>query len=304
MRRIKFYFFTSFLILALTGCATNAPLTDALSSVANEIKYDDPKLAAILNVGANLSKAAEDITPENEYYIGRSVAATILQTYSVYENPVQEKYVNQIAQSIIKNSDMPEIYNGYHVKILDTDEMNAFATSGGHIFVTKGLLQCAKSEDAIAAALAHEISHIQLKHSSSAIKTSRYTDLMTSVAGAALTMKDQYELANVMDDCVGGVVNQLVSKGYSKEQEFDADEYAIGLMLAAGYNPREMISLLTAMKEVCDKQETNTLAILKTHPEPQKRIKEAQDVLSDMKKMKLPETSAKRQARFEKIMHS
>lgn len=304
MRRIKFYLSAGLLILALTSCATNAPLTDALSAVAAEIQADDPKLAAVLNVGASLSKAAEDITPENEYYIGRSVAATILQTYPVYENPLQEKYVNQIAQTIITNSDMPDLYNGYHVKILDTDDMNAFATSGGHIFVTKGLLNCAKSEDAIAAALAHEISHIQLKHSSSAIKASRYTDFMTTVAGAALTMKDEMELADIMDDCVSGVVNQLVTKGYSKDQEFKADEYAMQLMVSAGYNPGEMISLLTAMKEICDNQNDTTIALLKTHPEPQRRIEKAQDTLKSMRKLELPEKSAKRQARFERIMHS
>ena len=95
----------------------------------------------------------EEITPEQEYYIGRAVAGTILEKYNVYNSAKMQKYLNEICSAIVINSDKPVLYKGYYVAILDTDEVNAFATSGGHILVSRGLLQCAKSEDALAAVL-------------------------------------------------------------------------------------------------------------------------------------------------------
>src|SRR5574344_2492121 len=115
----------------------------------------------------------EEITPEQEYYIGRAVAGTILEKYNVYNSEKMQKYLNEICSAIVINSDKPVLYKGYYVAILDTDEVNAFATSGGHILVSRGLLSCAESEDARAAGIAHEVSHIQLQHSIKAIKSSR-----------------------------------------------------------------------------------------------------------------------------------
>ena len=120
-----------------------------------------------------IAKAAEPITPEQEYYIGRSVAATLLQSYDLADEVKLTAYLNKICMALVIHSERPELYNGYHVSILDSDQINAFATSGGHILITRGLLSCAENEDALASVIAHEIGHIQLQHSLKAIKTSR-----------------------------------------------------------------------------------------------------------------------------------
>lgn len=304
MRQIKFGLSAFIVLFALSSCATNSKLTEVLSEMAVEaVNEGNVGEATILNVAANVSKAAEDITPEDEYYIGRSVAAKILETYSVYENPVQEAYVNKIAQALIKNSYAPELYNGYHVKILDSDEINAFATSGGHIFVTRGLMNCSDSEDALAAALAHEIAHIQLKHSSLTIKSSRYTSVMTKVVDPALNYTQDSELIALMNDCVNSVVKQLITSGYSKEQEFQADSYALDLMNQTGYNPHEMITLLSKMKQVYDDKEIDiSKSLFSTHPLPKERIRRAKKYIKQMGRV--PETLEARQIRFDKIMHS
>ena len=137
------------------------------------------------------------------------------------------------------------MYRGYHVKMLDTAEVNAFSTSAGHILVTKGLLSCAKSEDALAAVIAHEIAHIQLQHSLKSIKTSRFTAAAAATANAALTVvSNDTELANTLNDMVDDVITDLVNTGYSQGQEFDADELALTLMADAGYNPKAMDDML------------------------------------------------------------
>lgn len=301
MRKLK-YSLSLLLILSLIGisfsCASTGMLTDVLSGIESTAKQaGDSNVAAFAGLAASVSKASDDITPENEYYIGRSVAASVIAQYPVYENPKQEAYINKIAQTLLLNSDAADLYNGYHVKILDSSELNAFATSGGHIFITRGMLECVKNEDTLAAVIAHEISHIQLKHSSSVIKSSRYTNVATKATSAILTVNEKAELAEAMDSTVGDVINQLFTKGYSKTQEYDADSNALILMNNAGYNPKAMITLLEKMDETLGK---SAGGIFKTHPAPKDRIKNVQTKLSGMSIVE--DTSSFRQKRFDSIM--
>ena len=281
------------------GCASTSGLTDTLSSLSSAAADSGMGTAAsILNASASISKAAEDITPEQSYYIGRAVTATILTNYKPYENPAIEAYLNKICTIITVNSENPDMYRGYHVKMLDTAEVNAFSTSAGHILVTKGLLSCAKSEDALAAVIAHEIAHIQLLHSLKSIKTSRFTAAAAATANAALTVvSNDTELANTLNDMVDDVITDLVNNGYSQGQEFDADELALTLMADAGYNPKAMDDMLYMMKEL---QKGKAGGVYKTHPSPEKRIAKVDKALA---KIPMPlDTSSSRVSRFNSIM--
>jgi len=243
-----------------------------------------------------IGKAAEEITPEQEYYIGRAVAANILSTYKLWNaNPRLVAYVNRICNAIVINSPRPDIFSGYHVMLLDSDEINAFATSGGHIFITRGLIAAAKSEDALAGVIAHEIAHIQLQHSIKSIKTSRITQALmvtgTSAAGAAAGY-DVKELTDVFNESVGEIVTTMVNNGYSKTQEFDADTTALGLLAATGYNPSGLIDMLRELEKI---QGNKSGGFNKTHPTPAQRISNAQKSVS---KYKVANTAESRQARF------
>jgi len=245
-----------------------------------------------------IKAAAETITPEQEYYIGRAVAANILSSpsYRVYNgNPELTSYLNNICAAITINSPRPDVYNGYHVAILDTNEVNAFATSGGHIFVTRGLINAAKSEDALAGVIAHEVAHIQLQHSIKAIKTSRITQALiitgTSAAGAATGM-DFNELTDVFNESVTEIFKTVVNSGYSRTQEFEADDTALSLLAKAGYNPSGLIDML---KELNSIQSKTSGGFNNTHPTPEQRITNAKKSVS---KYKVPDTSSSRQERF------
>lgn len=263
---------------AFSSCATSEGLTNLLSSagdVASAAGYGTA--GAALSAGAAVSKAMEEITPENEYYIGRAVAATILSNYKVCSAPISEAYLNKICGTLSLNSEKSEPYNGYHVKILDTDEVNAFATSGGHIFVTRGLISCTESEDALAAVIAHEMSHIQLKHSLKSIKTSRWTAAGISATSAVVSVaQNDAELASTMNDMVGDVITDMVNNGYSKSQELDADALALTLMADAGYNPSAMLDMLAQLKNA---QGASSSGMYKTHPSPDQRIKNVNSAL-------------------------
>jgi predicted Zn-dependent protease len=288
----------SVLCAALSGCKTLINTVGNggdFGSAAEEIGKNTVK--AVSNTGKAIANAAEDITPEQEYYIGRAVAANILNTYALWRgSPALTAYVNRICGAIVINSPRPDIYNGYHVALLDSNEINAFATSGGHIFITRGLIAAAKSEDALAGVIAHEIAHIQLRHSIKAIKTSRITNALM-VTGASVTGVvsgyDVNEMASIFNETVGDIVGTLVNNGYSQSQEFDADSTALSLLAGAGYNPSGLIEML---KELEKTQKGGSGGFNKTHPSPDRRLAAAERTLA--KQSGITDNSSHRRARF------
>jgi predicted Zn-dependent protease len=289
-----------FLGILCWSCETMAEVTSAGAQIAGALGVIDAETAAVISKSSDaFGRAAEEITPEQEYYIGRAVAANILDRYAVWNgSPALTKYLNEICKAIVINSPRPEIYSGYHVAILDSAEINAFATSGGHILVTRGLIACADSEDALAAVIAHEIGHIQLQHSIKAIKNSRITNaiLITgSSAAGALGNDDVKELASVMDESVNEIITTLIEKGYSRDQEFDADTAALALLAAAGYDPSGLVAMLRLLER---NQAGSSGGLTKTHPSPAQRITNADNSLS---KFKVPDTRSYRVERYRRI---
>ena len=243
----------------------------------------------------SFSKAAEDITPENEYYIGRSVAANILSNYKTAKNPKLETYLNSICTALVLNSEDPNLFNGYHVKILESDEINAFSTSGGHIFITKGLIACTDSEDTLAAVIAHEIAHIQLKHSVKSIKANRFNDALLTSASVTSDALGMEKLSKSMEGAAGDAYSSLVNSGFSQTQEFEADKAALKLMADAGYDPKAMVTMLEKMKKA--QTSAPKTGFYKTHPSPASRIG---NVKAYLNKYKVKDSKSYRTERYTK----
>lgn len=267
------------LTMSFSSCASSDGLFDAAALIASSSGLVDSNLAfQAADAGKKITKAAEVITPSQEYYTGRAVAGQILSRYALVRNPRMEAYLNAICMSLVINSSQPEIYNGYHVAIIDSESLNAFATPGGHILVTSGLINAVNSEEELAAVLAHEISHIQLKHAVKAIKSSRATSAVVSTASAVILAGDNDDLKQLVDgfgDAVDEVVATMVDSGYSKGTEYEADENAVKLLYLAGYNPYAINKMLVQLDETIGSSDAG---FGKTHPSPSSRLKKVEKV--------------------------
>ena len=247
-----------------------------------------------------VSKSFEDITPQQEYYIGRTVGARILQKYKPYDNPAANRYVNTLGQTLAQASDLPETYGGYHFLIQDSDEINAFAAPGGFIFVTRGILRCCQHEDAVAAVLAHEVGHVQSHHGLQAIKKSRVTDALTTLAVEGTKTFGGEELASLtqtFEDSISDITSTLVVNGYSRAFEYQADSAAVNILYRTGYNPSGLMDMLNVMER---RLKPEGLDFAKTHPAPTKRISEIESYLSYSK----VQSPLPRQARFKRALGS
>ena len=284
----------AFLSAALIALCVQAAFPEGLD-ILKKVTPDTIQKAgnSISTVSSSIANIAEEITPEQQYYIGRAVAGTVLERYRLYQNKEATAYVNRVCAAITQASDMPLLYKGYCVGILDSDEVNAISTPGGHILVTRGLLECAASEDALAAVIAHEVAHIQLGHSVKSIRSSRATNELVHAAQAGSAGSGETaQLLAGFSDSVDDIVNQVVNSGYSKAQEFQADKKALSLMSDAGYDPAAMQDMLALLKE---KEAGQTAGFCKTHPSAESRLK---NIKGELKKYKGDYQQAARQARF------
>jgi len=294
-KRVIYVLFIMILFITLNTCQT----VDTLAQAAADGDVIDRGTANMISLSARaFNYAAESVDEEQEYYIGRAVAANILSTYKLWNgNPELTEYLNHICAAIVLNSPQPSLYNGYHVAILDSSEINAFATSGGHILVTRGLINIARTEDSLAAVIAHEIAHIQLKHGVKAIKSDRVTEalLLTATAGIGNFFGiDVDELNDVFNETVGEIIQTMVNSGYSKEQEYEADVAAMYLLAYAGYHPDSILDMLKGLNEV----RVSSSGFGKTHPAPRQRVYFVQKALG---RFDIADTRLERQDRFNEM---
>lgn len=280
----------------LTGCETLNQMAELGTSVAvatGDLTEDEA--ASINRTTRAVTKTFEDITPEQEYYIGRTVAATVLLGYKPFPAADLNDYVNRVGQSLALFSSRPETFGGYRFHVLDSDEINAFAAPGGLILVTRGLLKCCDTEDELAAVLAHEIGHVEKLHGLRAIRTGRLNSALTILAveaGKNLAGEQLAEVTKAFDESINDITTTLMNSGYSRRLEFEADAAAVEILRKAGYTPGALMSMLENMQA---NWQPTRLDFAATHPPPADRIAQ----LSRRGLAASKETAPPRQKRFD-----
>jgi predicted Zn-dependent protease len=286
------------LLIALSGCKTLESLGEVGGAVGVATGTMTEEQAESLGRASKaVAKTFADITPEQEYYIGRAVAATVLHTYKPYRNKAANRYLNLLGQTLASASDKPETFGGYHFLVLDSDEINAFAAPGGFIFISRGMLRLCKNEDDLASVLAHEIGHVQNEHGLKAIKSSRLTSALTILAAEGAKSfggKELAELTEAFEGSISDITSTMMNSGYARSAEREADESAIVIVKRVGYNPNGLVEMLTEMKK---RLKPGGHDFAQTHPDPNDRIKDIEEILGRYTTVSVP---AVRRERFER----
>jgi len=280
------------LVLIGLGCSVIQKGTEAVSKVAS---------SPVTKAAVALRNSFADITEEEEYYIGRSVAALILSKYDVYQNDPVTQYVNKVGSAVAAYSDRPETFAGYHFLILNSNEINALAAPGGFIFITKGLLAQCRDEEMLASVLAHEVGHVASKHGLKAIKQSRLMDtfkMLGSEAAAKYTPAQLSQLTELFEGALSDIAGQLIEKGYDRKLEYEADKLSVKVSMATGYNPNGLAKFLEALSGEAKKQ--GVKGWFQTHPTPEDRLERVKGQIEDLKT--LPEESKFRAQRFKQAV--
>jgi len=231
---------------------------------------------------SDIDKAFDIFSPEQEYMLGRETAANILARYQLYDDKEMTEYLNLICGAITANSPKPYIFSGYHVAIVgDESDINLFATPSGHIFITRGMLINAKSEDELACVLAYGVATIQLEQGIRVIKTYRIDLAITSIGATS-----PGDVALMGSSSVERILS-LISM-----QILEADTAALSLLTTAGYDVNAYPELLKRMNN------DNARGFYSTSFE--RRILNAEEWIN-RNNIKTNDTSLYRVERFNKI---
>lgn len=287
------------ILLVVCGCESmNALVATGASLAADTGIISTGQADAVRKLGDSF----QDITPEQEYYLGRAVGATLVTSYRPWPKGGAEQYLNLLGQTLAQFSDLPQTFGGYHFLILDSDEINAFAAPGGLIFVTRGMLRCCPDEASVAAVLAHEIGHVQQKHGLQAIQKSHLTSALATLGTESAKAYGPGELASLTSAFEGSIndaVTTLVNNGYSRAFEGEADAAAVTILRRSGYNPSALVVMLQEMKS---RLRPDSPGFGRTHPAPDGRISEIRSLLPATEPEAKPSALAARKKRLAKAL--
>ncbi|HTY63006.1 MAG TPA: M48 family metallopeptidase [Acidobacteriota bacterium] len=237
--------------------------------------YGERKHGDVENIGnRNVSGRIFGILPnfvsmEKEIALGNQLAAEFEQTARMVEDPVICEYVDRIGQSIVKHSDAKV---PFHIKVVDTDEVNAFAFPGGYFYVNKGLLLAARSEAEMAGVMAHEISHVIARHATARMSKAQYIQFAAIPALFVGGYWAQMGIQNAM-----GLGINLELLGITRESEREADQLGIQYLWNSGYDPNAFVSFFEKMQEEEKSKPGRLSGWFRTHPSTTNRIIAALD---------------------------
>ena len=186
------------------------------------------------------------MSPAQEQEIGEEQHPQVLMQFGgPYDDAELQSYVSRIGDELAAVSELPEL--DFTFTVLNSEVINAFALPGGYVYITRGLLALADNEAELAGVMAHEIGHVTARHSAQ-----RYSRGVLAQGGLAIGTV----LAGVLGggaaaDLVqqaGGLGAQASLAGYSRDQEFQADELGVRYMARAGYDPTAMSSFLEKLE--------------------------------------------------------
>lgn len=259
-------------VLSFLGCETAGKIAKkGISELEDRGVITEEQRESIERVATAVRRSFQDLTDKEEYYIGRAVAANILQKYPVYEAKELTRYVNKVGMTVAWASDRPETYGGYHFLVLNAWEPLAYAAPGGFIFISKGLIELMGNEEELAGVLAHEVAHVNKRHGLSAIKQSRLMNAFSILVeeGKKYSSDEIRKLADAYEGALDDIIKTLIEKGYSRSQENEADRFGALFASRAGYDPQGLVSFLNTLdRRYGGKPE---IGLLKTHPNPGQR---------------------------------
>ncbi|HEV2116485.1 MAG TPA: M48 family metallopeptidase [Terriglobales bacterium] len=230
---------------------------------------DDVSLIGQRNVGGGVNF----YSLQKEQALGHQLAEEVENQSRMVSDPVINEYVNRIGQALVRHSDAKVPFT---IKVIDDDEVNAFALPGGYFYVDSGLIMAADSESELAGVMAHEIAHVAARH-----------------ATRNATRAQIFNLVSIPLVFVGGPIGYAVREvaglavpmsflKFSRDAEREADLLGLQYDYAAGYDPQAFVQFFEKLK-VGEKQHQGRIAkAFSTHPMTGERIRRAQQEIASM----------------------
>jgi predicted Zn-dependent protease len=220
----------------------------------------------------NVNKGQLDFySLDKEIALGRQLAAQVDRQSKLVTDPVITEYVNRVGQNLVLHSDAKVPFT---IKVIDSNEVNAFALPGGFLYVNRGLVEAAENEAELAGVMAHEIAHVAARHGVEQASKGELANWL-SIPLIFLGGWGGYAVRQV-----AGLAVPLGFLKFSRGAEKEADRLGAQYMWATGYDPHALVTFFEKL-QAKDKKKPGTIAkAFSTHPPTADRIKEVQQLVA------------------------
>jgi len=233
-------------------------------TAAADDKKKDPDAIGDRDVG----KGVNFYSLEKEIALGKQLAQEVERQAKIVDDPTIAEYVNRVGQNLVRNSDAKVPFT---IKVLDSEEVNAFALPGGFFFVNTGLMLKADTEAELAGVMSHEIAHVAARHGT---KQATKAELI-NIASIPLIFMGGWTGYAIRQGA--GLAIPLGFLQFTQGAEREADYLGLQYMYKAGYDPTAFVDFFEKIQTL-EKKKPGTLAkVFSTHPMTDNRIKAAQD---------------------------
>jgi predicted Zn-dependent protease len=216
-----------------------------------------------------------------EVSMGKSTHESLREKPGFSRDKALLERLGSVARRLVKHVDRKDL--SWNFAVLDTDEVNAFAAPGGYIYVTRGLMNLVESEDELAGVVAHEIGHVDRKHS---VRQAEKSGLMTAlVIGLGLNKKTKDAAP------VAAIAAYFANLKFSRDDEYEADACAVKYTHAAGYRPQGLVTFFNKINR--DSSSTKVTKYFSTHPPTTDRIKAVEKQIARLQAGNTQTTQAK-----------
>ena len=223
---------------------------------------EDPNMIGKRNINSGIIAKMSGST-EKEVRQGREAAAEVDRQAKFVDDPMITEYVNRVGQNIVLHSDAKVPFT---IKVIDSDEVNAFALPGGFFYVNKGLLLAADNEAELAGVMAHEIAHVAARH---AVENQTKASLLEYAAlGGSILLGG---IPGMIYQNTAGIGLLGIFMKFSRSAEEEADKLGVQYMYAAGYDPGAMATMFEKLEAKNKKKPGFIARAFATHPAPPDR---------------------------------
>lgn len=217
------------------------------------------------------------LTAEQETALGLQAAPQLSEQYGGLEPDAgAQALVDAIGSRLVQGSVAAESPYTFDFHVLDDDRtLNAFALPGGQVFITNGLVRRLGSEDRIAGVLGHEIAHVVARHGAEQLAKQQ---LAQGLAGATtIATYDPSNPGTAAGGAVAAAVSHLATMRFSRDDELEADELGVRIVVESGYEPAAMLEVLQVLSESGD----GVPEFFSTHPNPDDRMERMRQLVEE-----------------------